>query len=57
MSISIGEPGRACVVSTIQYGQGRIEVGFGDFILMPRHLWVDRRQGNNEGADSVDALE
>ena len=57
MNISIGEPGRACVVSTIQYEQGRIERGFGDFILMPRHLWVDRRQGNNEGADNVDALE
>ena len=38
MSISIGEPGRAYVVSTIQYGQGRIEVGIGDFILMPRLL-------------------
>lgn len=57
MSISIGEPDRACAVSTIQYEQGRIERGFGDFILTPRHLWVDRRQGNNEGADNVDALE
>lgn len=57
MSISIGEPGRTCVVSTIQYEQGRIEVRFGDFILVPWPLWVDRRQGNNEGADNVDALE
>ena len=29
MSISIGEPGRAYVVSTIQYKQGRIEVDYG----------------------------
>ncbi len=38
MSISIGEPGHAYVVSTIQYKQGRIEVGIGDFILMPQLL-------------------
>lgn len=38
MSISIGEPGRAYVVSTIQYKQGRIEADIGDFILMPRLL-------------------
>lgn len=56
MSISIGEPDRAYVVSTIQYKQGRIKVGIGDFILMPRLLWRTVI-GESKGADNVDALE